>query len=454
MHFENFPRLLRSLFVGAYGYRNGFLRYGAEFRRFSSFLEATDRSDREEWEAYQARELVTLLETVGLTTPALRGISLRLDDFRDAPDPYALLAELPLQEKAEMRARPQDFVNTALKAVMTSSTSGSTGSPMKFGHDDIGLQRRIALMKDHFRLAGLGARPRSLRLSGRIISNPEKRDPKPWLANPAENQIFLSTYHLNEAHAAFISCMAHSFDPELIDGYPSAILEFLRLVAAKENPLRSLRAVITTAETLDDPMRAEIEELSGAKVLDYYAASEGVHPIQQCAFGTYHVRWQGGVFEVSTEEGVAPEGDGELICSSFLQRKTPLVRYRTGDLVRGYSREGTPCPCGLHTPTATGVLGRVEDQVKTRDGRRIGMFPYRTLKLIDGVESSQIIQKGYDDFEVLAVILKKDNVSNIYVEIKDSFERVLGYPVNLEVVSVESIPKGPNGKVRSVIMRF
>ena len=67
--------------------------------------------------------------------------------------------------------------------------------------------------------------------------------------------------------------------------------------------------------------------------MDYYAASEGVPFIQQCPQGKYHVRWQSGIFEIRNDGGVARAGTGELVCTSFVQDRTPLIRYSTGDLV-------------------------------------------------------------------------------------------------------------------------
>lgn len=454
MRFEALPRPARAVIVGAYGYRNAFLRYRAEYRRYSRFLAETDGADQAEREAYQLAELIALLSDVSEGTPALRRVAVDAKSFRSDANPYALLKQLPFQEKAAMRAMPQDFANANVKAIMTSSTSGSTGSPMTFGHDAVGLQRRIALMKDHYRLAGVGARAKSIRLSGRILSNPDKHDAKPWLYNPSENQVFLSTYHLNDRHSGAIIDMVRRFKPEVLDGYPSAILEFLSLSKDGQPLVNSVRSVITTAETLDDELRSKIEHLSATTVLDYYAASEGVHPIQQCPHGMYHVRWQGGIFEIYNDQGLASEGDGELVCTSFVQRKTPLIRYRTGDLVSGYSRKGKTCACGLCTPTVDAILGRVEDYVRTPDGRRIGMFPYRTLKLLSGIEASQIKQLGFSDFEVLAVLNPAADADSVTAEVKKSFERALGYPIRVRLEVVNQIAKGPNGKVRSVISRF
>ena len=451
MRFESLPRFLRGLLVAGAGLRNSLVRYGAEYRGFSELLASSDGWSKARQEAFQRQELLQLLRAVQPGTPALQSIAGILPHLSTFDDPYEILRVLPFQEKDAMRKRPTDFINVNTKAVMVSSTSGSTGSPMKFGHDRYGLQKRIAFMKDHYRMVGVRRRAKSIRLSGRIISDPDKFAPRPWLYNPAENQVFLSTYHLNDDHAPALRALVRSFVPDIIDGYPSAILDLLKIINRSDEKPSGLKGIITTAETLDTQRRAEIEKLSGSTVCDYYAASEGVHPIQQCIFGTYHVRWQGGIFEVLSSNGTAPTGDGELVCTSFLQRRTPLIRYRTGDLVEGFSVEGNNCMCGMRGPTVTAIVGRVEDTVATPDGRRIGMFPYRTLKMIEGIETSQVIQHSFTSFEVLAVVQNGVDPESLSFKIKSSFERVLGYAITLSLKPVPGIEKGSNGKVRALI---
>ncbi|MBX3497334.1 MAG: phenylacetate--CoA ligase family protein [Parvibaculum sp.] len=454
MRFERLPRPIRASAVAAYGYRNRLLRYGREFHLFREFLLSTDNVSLELREAYQLRELQYLLKHSAANAPAWRDLPATNPFLEAGADLSRCLSGLPVVEKSDMRRTPERFVNRSIRSAMTSSTSGSTGSPMTFGHDRKSLQRRAALIYDHRRIAHLPARARGVRLSGRIICEPGVDTGRPWLFNPAEQQVFVSTYHLNSKHATAITGMLLKFRPDYVDGYPSAVLELLRLLASCGARVDSIKSIITTAETLNPETRDEIEIRSGAKVLDYYAASEGVPPIQQCLFGTYHVRWQAGLFEVLGADGIALDGDGELVCTSFIQNRNPLIRYRTGDLVSGYRQEGGKCACGIRSPTVRSLLGRVEDHVITPDGRKIGMFTYRTLKTIVGIEMAQVIQYDYDRFDVSVVLTPDAQVNTVEEFIRSSFERALGYQVYVQLQIVDQIPKGPNGKIRSVICRI
>ncbi|HSP31773.1 MAG TPA: hypothetical protein VLO13_07180, partial [Halomonas sp.] len=109
------------------------------------------------------------------------------------------------------------------------------------------------------------------------------------------------------------------------------------------------------------------------------------------------------------------------------------------------------CQCGLLTPTIDGVEGRVEDIVLAKDGRKFGMFTYRTLKEIDGLAEAQVRQVDYDDFRVLGVVKQGAEPELVAKHIKSKFEQVLGYPIKFNFEKLESLPRGKNGKVRLVV---
>ena len=101
-----------------------------------------------------------------------------------------------------------------------------------------------------------------------------------------------------------------------------------------------------------------------------------------------------------------------------------------------------------------GVLGRVEDLVTTKDGRRLGMFSYRTLKTIDGLGETQIIQNSLDSFTVLSTFKSEVDQHILEQRISRKFSDVVGHSVNVELTRVQSIPRGPNGKIRLVISKI
>ena len=451
--FENLPRPIRQAAVAFVGGRNRKFRFGPQYRQCAEFIAGSSAWSTEQQEQWQLDALRRLVWQASKGS-AYYGKAMGAVDLGRTTSLRAALDALPLLEKSALRGNVVQFRNASVKTVTVSATSGSTGMPMRIEHDRESIQRRFAFLADHTRLAGVDMFDPSVRLSGRILCPVGVEQHAPWLYNPFERQLFLSSYHLDDTHAQRVARKLGSLQPKLIDGYPSGVLQTLRLLDRCQGRLSSLKAVITTAETLHPEMREEMEALSGVPVMDYYAASEGVPFIQQCPHGTYHVRWQSGIFEVDTGGGVGFEGDGELIVTSFVQARTPLIRYRTGDLVSALrSRKEGGCACGLESPVVDRVLGRVEDQIHTRDGRSLGMFTYRTLKFVEGLVETQVVQHDYERFEVNCVLENPELRGQVSARIKESFERALGYPIHLEVNVHQSLPRGANGKVRLVISK-
>lgn len=452
--FERYPRPFRQAAVSIVGWRNRMRRFGHEYQQWRDFLQQSAEWPTVQRDAWQQTRLGALAQSARSGTRYYSELLPVVEKIEGASSLREALNLIPILEKSSLRACPQDFRNSMVTEVAMTSTSGSTGSPMQVGHDAQSIQRRFAFLIDQLRLADVDPKAPSVRLSGRILCEVGKQQRQPWLFNAAENQLFLSSYHLDDVHAEAIADKLGSFLPVLLDGYPSGILETLNLLRRQGRKLDSLKAIITTAETLHPETRDELIALSGVPVMDYYSASEGIPFIQQCPHGTYHVRWQSGIFEIDDGTTIGFEGDGELICTSFVQDRTPLIRYRTGDLVSGLSLQPHGrCKCGLLTPTVESVQGRVEDLVYTVDGRALGMFTYRTLKYIDGLGETQVIQHDYSDFEVNSTVSDGHDPKVLADEVKTSFERALGYPINLRFNRVVQLPRGANGKVRLVISK-
>lgn len=445
--FEKLPYSLRWILAAGLGLKLSAGRYGEEYSRFAKFLKDSAHYQPSEQFEWQRKELLRLVNSAVSGTAHYRDFALSFEGNLEAA-----LSQFPILEKRELRSAPEQFFNSDVKKWLVSATSGTSGSPMKVEHCKFSMQRRFALLKQHLELVGVSKNAPSIRLSGRIICDPASKVSRPWLYVPSENQLLLSSYHLDAEHQKVICGKLKSFAPEVIDGYSSGVLETLRLLAGAGIKPDSLKAIVTTAETLSPAARDELESLSGAKVLDYYAASEGVPIIQQCQFGVYHVRWESGIFEVLRDGQASFEGDGELVTTSFIQDRTPLIRYRTGDYVKGLKTfTQSRCRCGLTTPTIDEVEGRIEDMVLVRGGKRMGMFTYRTLKEIEGLREAQVIQRDYGDFCVKAVLAPASEPEAVKSAVKEKFERALGYSISLEFLELDEIPKGANGKLRLVV---
>jgi|GEM_PF-123056 len=451
--FIRLPRALRKSIVFAQSAYNRASRYGSAYKNLSEILEASQYWDAERMAAFQAEQLQRLLIEAKHST---RYYAEAFREFSDASlselGARFELSRLPLLQLSVLKARTAEFFNRSRRRFNKSSTSGSTGSPLVVEYDRVSVQQRFAHV--HRLRSWGGVRPfdRLVRMSGRLLARPETEQ-KPWFTTPFEPMLLVSTYHLREPYLARILQKILEYRPALIDGYPSAIEQLARYATSVGTRIPSLRMVVTTAETLSQESRELMERAFGVKVFDYYSASEGVPLIGQCEFGTYHVCAESGLFEFLRQDGspAAPGELAEIVVTSFCQWRTPLIRYCTGDVVTLSSSPSAPCACGRTLPSVGRIVGRVDDLVVTRDGRAIGMFPFRTLKYVAGIREAQIVQTSDTEFLVRLALDETRAITEVELDLTRVFSIVVGYPVRVRTEQVDAIPRGPNGKFRTMI---
>ena len=366
-----------------------------------------------------------------------------------------LLQTLPFLEKEILRNKTKQIVSTnpERKKCCVINTSGTTGTPMTIEFDAESKQCTYAEWRRYYDWLGLPKRFRSVRFSGRIVVEPETTKPPFWAYNVVNDQLFMSTYHLSDANMKFYIEKLNHFKPDFLDGYPSSFYIMAQYILANNIKLQFRPiAISTTAETLFDHQRKMIEEAFGCKVYNQYASSEGSPWIVECKEGHYHLWTDTGVFEFIDQKD---NGDGtvisEMVVTSFRNFKTPLIRYRIGDFVSRYKEEKM-CSCGSHYPIIHSIIGRQDDILYTKDKGRIGRLD-PVYKGLSGIKQSKIIQTALDRVEVLIVPDQSYESAIGDKLLKNLYER-LGNHITIELIEIDKIPLGKNGKFKSVERQF
>ena len=153
--FESFPWLVRQGAVAALGWRNQSRRFGGEYKRWMEFLRESNEWNSAERIDWQRRQLLSLIDLARTGTDYYAQILPSVEEVEALKDLEKLLHRIPVLQKQDLRSHPEDFRNRQIRETVVTSTSGSTGSPMRVGHDDLSIQRRFAFLKDHLRLAGV-----------------------------------------------------------------------------------------------------------------------------------------------------------------------------------------------------------------------------------------------------------------------------------------------------------
>jgi len=414
------------------------LREGRHFDALEGQLEDSQWWSAEALHAYQQRSVDNLLAFAARHVPYYRD---RL------PAAHTPLAQLPLLDKAQVRAAGRALLADRRRGPAFSiETSGTSGAPLVLRQDLAAINRENAFVWRQLAWAGLRRGEPRAWLRGDMIVPAAQRSPPYWRLNRTENMLMLSSYHLAESTAAACLEALAAFEPVVIQAYPSSIgfLAAWMLGSGARYRGAALRGSVTSSETLSAERRRDITAAFGCPVFDWYGQAERVAAAGTCEHGRLHL-----LSDYSCVE-LLPAQDGwyELVGTSFNNYAMPLIRYRCGDRVRPAPAQER-CACGRAFPLLEEIAGRDDDAVQLPDGRSIGRLDH-VFKGVEGVVEAQIRQEGAGAVAVLVVPAADFGEHTRRALLRNLRER-LGRDVALEIRRVDAIPRGANGKFRSVV---
>lgn len=361
----------------------------------------------------------------------------------------------PVLEKTDLRTRTSDIAAAVPNPqyLKKAHTSGTTGSPIHVAYTPKDVASRQAFLYRMFDLFDINPMARSVRFSGHAIFPNADQNRRFWRMNWAANQMLISSYHLHPDNLNDYVKKLREYKPELIDGFPSSIFIVAKHVNQRgfSGQIRP-KAVMTTAETLEDYQKEEIAKAFGdCPVINQYASSEGAPFITADTNGELVVNIDSGIFEFvkpGTEKPAEPGGIAEMLVTSFNTHAYPLIRYRIGDTVL---LPITPRRSQVwDMPVVERILGRQDDILFTPSRGYIGRLAV-FRKAPSTIRESQIVQVAPTKFLLNVVPDREAGYQRSDLEaILEEMRLRLG-EVEVEVRECDSIPRGANGKLRGVI---
>jgi len=455
--YKSSPLWLQTLGINAFGYFWARRRLGPVFESTWREYAAREAWSPEQMSEYVERQLREQVKRAYGEVPYYReafrkhGVTESLIANFSACD----LTKLPLLSKASVRQNPAALLisRAAKNPPKVFSTSGTTGLPIRVFWDKETHQRNMAAREARsLRWAGVSYRKSRAVVGGRLIVPKAESEPPFWRYNHWEKQLYLSAFHINPSTVADYVSALNRFRPELITGYSSANYFLANEIMRSKLKVYSPRAIITNSDRLEPYMRPVLESVYQCSVREEYGSVENCVLATECEKGGLHVHPDFGYAEILNSDGQpAPKGDvGELVVTGFTNTQQLFIRYRIGDLA-AWATE--PCSCGRDAlPTLKEVIGRLEDAVVLRDGRRLMRLDH-AFRELKGISEGQIIQKDYDRFVVKVVPTLLFSQTDVEL-IKTRLATRLGTELTIEVQSVDSIPREPNGKFRMVISQI
>jgi phenylacetate-CoA ligase len=332
-------------------------------------------------------------------------------------------------------------------------TSGTTGKPLVAGFTRADMQRRFAFLFRMLGEAGINDRSRSVRFSGGTFFPDADVNKIFWRINYCQNQAFMSSYHLNQNNVIYYIDFLLKFKPEYFDGYQSALYLLSKLIInhGLSSSFSFVKIFMSTGETLEDYHVAVISEaFPNVKILNQYASAEGSPFITQNILGELVVNIDSGFFEFVKPGTNLPASNGELaemLVTSFTTHAYPLIRYRIGDTVIVSDKFSK----SWNMPVVDSIYGRRDDLVWTSYRGWVGrLSPALKLGSVR-IRESQIVQISPNLFMLRVFLIADDDTSNDISPIVGGLKERLG-PVEIDVeILNKPIPRGANGKLRSII---
>lgn len=431
-------------------------------RRIGPFARRRKWLERTQWwsDKRLKRLQLTLLKRIVLysydSVPYYRRLmdklAIRPEDIKDLSD----IERFPIMSKADLKECGNDIVSRKFnpRFLKTAHTGGTTGLPIPLSRDLGSIGNEHAFVRRQFDWAGIGLDDRYATMMWQRVADVSTKVSRPYIYDAAMKELILSTFHIcNETVEVYAKAMKGHRVKALL-AYPSAAYTLAK-GCLDRNMKVPLKAVLTTAETLDPLRKETISQAFCCPVYDFYGSSERVCYIHTCPQGRYHIVSEYGLTELLP--AAAPNEDCfRIIATGFWNMAMPLIRYDIGDLV---IKSDEICPCGRKFDVIKRIIGREADVITTPSGRTLGATAIECIlaKVLYGmysmpVAAGQVIQETSETM-VLEYVPAEGFLNEHTQKLRQLLADNIPNDMKAQIRSVEKLTHTPNGKYLSFVMR-
>ncbi|MBU4445200.1 hypothetical protein KJ656_08980 [bacterium] len=422
---------------------------GESVRKYLSSLEASQYYSRDELREIQWKKLKNLLDHSYLNIPYYQNLfnksGIHPNDIKSPED----FSKIPfLTKEAIINHNSEMFDLKYHGKFYSGKTSGSTGIPLKFYCTPEYSSWDWASRWRARNWYGVQIGDPEVAIWGRPLYSKAKRA-KDLLKGRFRNTMLISGFEFSEENLERCSKTIIRFNPCYIYGYSASVYQLAQYFKEnfKEIPLKDLKAIFVTAETLFPYQRKIVEETFNSPVSNEYGCSEVGGFAYECPHKQWHISTENVYMEFISVNG----GPKEIVATSLTNYYMPFIRYRIGDLGKAVDKV---CPCGRTLPLMKLHTGKVTDIVQLKNGKTFSseIFDYLNLALLDKKQQPfkqfQIIQKSESHFEIKFIkgINFTEDSLNLFKKLL--LDVVKDNSINLKYSEVEKIPKDQSGKIR------
>ncbi|MBO8170316.1 MAG: phenylacetate--CoA ligase family protein [Bacillaceae bacterium] len=431
---------------------------GNRIRAYLSELMASQWHSSEQIQAYRMEKLKKLLLHAVEHVPAYHPYR----ELRPAieQNPAEALKQFPILTKQAFQSKHQDYISQAVNQsdLIQNRTGGSTGEPVSFYMDRYTVEHYEAARWRGLSWHGIRIGDPSVMIWGSPIELSQQQQKKYELKERfLKNRIMIPAYELRSEKLDEYLEQMNRFRPDYLYGYASALHLLATLVKKSGKQLSfPLKGVVSTAETLFDHQREEIQDVFGCPVINEYGARDGGMIAYECPQGSMHIQAENlwiEVIDLQSRQPVDPGQEGLILVTDLHNLAMPRLRYQIGDVGALGNRA---CSCGRGLPVLEKVGGREEDIFVGTDGHYIhGHLFTHIARNLNEIQQFQVIQHKPDQI-TLKIVVSDGDRSRMDRDVRtfvDQIKEKVGNPeVHVEYVS--EIPVSASGKVRPAIREF
>tara|TARA_R110001583_G_scaffold135311_2_gene287106 strand:+ start:270 stop:1214 length:945 start_codon:yes stop_codon:yes gene_type:complete len=198
-------------------------------------------------------------------------------------------------------------------------SSGTTGTPLEVIRSFDSILWENAFIKRHWQsICCLKKIKRATLRGDNVVSAAQDKKPY-WIFNKIENQLILSSKHLNKKTCKDFISVINQFTPDILQAYPSTAFQLAQY--ALDNKLEiKIPYIFTTSEMLYPYQREVIEKTIG-QICDFYGMAERVAMATECCYKNLHINSDYSYVEILDENNKPTDGEG-FIVGTTLQHYT------------------------------------------------------------------------------------------------------------------------------------
>jgi len=296
-----------------------------EFSKYYNLLEQREKLSSDQIRDYQFNQLKHILihsyKTVPYYTELFDKISFDPSRFSDFDE----IKVIPYLTRAIISDNFDNLISKkkVKNGYYTGSTGGSTGAPLSFLLDFDSVFKENAFI--YYYRKKLGYKLNDRMATFRQVKFGEDL----WQLNPMHNELIFFPIKLTKASIVTITKKINEFKPKYLNGYPSSIWYFAKLLDEnKINHHLDLKGIFLMSENIDETQRAFIEDFFKVKSLVHYGHSERCVIAEEISERLYKFDPYYGFTEQIPNEN----GSFNIVGTGFLNSSMPLIRYKTDDV--------------------------------------------------------------------------------------------------------------------------